>query len=64
MPFSQNGKTKDFHKQMGGLRLIIQVGGPAFLRFNPLFPVVGCVEVSGRKIDGLTNPENRLISNP
>ena len=41
---------------MRGLRLIFQVGGPAFLRFTPFFPVVGCVEVSGFQIDKLTNP--------
>ena len=58
MPFPQNGKTKDFHKQMRGLRLIFQVGGPAFLRSAALFPVVKCVEVSGRFIDRLTKAQN------
>ena len=38
-----------------GFRLIFQVGGPAFLRFTPFFPVVGCVEVSDSFIDRLTN---------
>lgn len=55
MPFPQNGKTKDFYEQMRGLRLIFQVGGPAFLRFTPFFPVVGCVEDSGFEMDTLTN---------
>ena len=40
---------------MRGFRLIFQVGGPAFLRFTPFFPVVGYVEVSGFQIDKLTN---------
>lgn len=59
MPFPQNGETKDFYEQMRGLRLIFQVGGPAFLRFTPFFPAHGCVEDSGKQVDRLTNsPKN------
>lgn len=47
-----------------GFRLIIQAGGPAFLRLPPFFPVVGNVEVSGRFIDRLTNPPKRAIFKP
>ena len=58
MPFPLDGKNRALYEMKRGFRLIFQVGGPAFLRSAALFPVVKCVEVSGRFIDRLTKAQN------
>ena len=64
MPFPLDGKNRALYEMKRGLRLIFQVGGPAFLRSAALFPVVKCVEVYACQIDRLTKAQNGQISSP